>query len=287
VVTSETIGVEELKRLAGEAEQIRAYSAELERKSRQIEATAAELAQANQRLREVDTQKDEFLSQVSHEVRTPMASIRSFSDILLNNRDIDEGEKLRFLGIIQNESLRLTRLLDGILDVSQLESGKPAWETEQFDPEAAIDQAMESCEARARAAGVTLKRGRRARGVRIGGDRDRFAQVFINLISNAIKYNTDPAPAVTISSALRKGVYEARVADNGPGIPAGERERIFVKFARGPVPRQSGAGLGLAISRQIVERFGGELHLASSAVGAEFVVRLQIEPPRVSNGPQS
>ncbi|MFZ1105221.1 MAG: histidine kinase dimerization/phospho-acceptor domain-containing protein [Hyphomicrobiaceae bacterium] len=117
VVTSETIGVEELKRLAGETEQIRAYSAELECKSRQIEATAAELAQANQRLREVDSQKDEFLSQVSHEVRTPMTSIRSFSDILLNNRDIDEAEKLRFLGIIQNESLRLTRLLNGILDL--------------------------------------------------------------------------------------------------------------------------------------------------------------------------
>ena len=128
VVTSETISVEELKRLAGEAEQIRAYSAELERKSRQIEATAAELALANQRLREIDGQKDEFLSQVSHEVRTPMTSIRSFSDILLNNRDIDEAERLRFLGIIQNESLRLTRLLDGILDINQMENGGPAWE---------------------------------------------------------------------------------------------------------------------------------------------------------------
>ncbi|MGI6856317.1 ATP-binding protein [Mesorhizobium sp. 1B3] len=281
VVTSETIGVEELKRLAGEAEQIRAYSAELERKSRQVEATAAELAQANQRLREVDSQKDEFLSQVSHEVRTPMASIRSFSDILLNNRDIDEAEKLRFLAIIQHESLRLTRLLDGILDVSQMESGRPAWETVAFDPEVAIDQAMQSCEALARTAGVTLKRARRARGALIRGDRDRFAQVFINLISNAIKYNTDPRPMVTVSSSLRKGVYEARVADNGPGIPPDEHERIFVKFARGPTPRQGGAGLGLAISRQIIERFGGELYLASSttAPGAEFVARL----PSVAN----
>src|SRR5690606_23657947 len=192
VVTSETIGVEELKRLAGEAEQIRAYSTELERMSRQVEATAAELAQANQRLREVDTQKDEFLSQVSHEVRTPMASIRSFSDILLTNRDIGEEEKLRFLGIIQNESLRLTRLLDGILDVSQMESGKPAWEAAPFDPDAAIDQAIESCEALARAAGVALTRTRSTGGAVIVGDRDRFAQVFINLVSNAVKYNTSP-----------------------------------------------------------------------------------------------
>lgn len=281
VVTSETIGVEELKRLAGEAEQIRAYSAELERKSRQVEATAAELAQANERLREVDTQKDEFLSQVSHEVRTPMASIRSFSDILLNNRDIHETEKLRFLGIIQDESLRLTRLLDGILDVNQLESGKPAWETSPFDPDAAIDQAMESCEALARAARVTLKRSRRARRAVILGDRDRFAQVFINLVSNAIKYNTDPRPVVSVSSSLRKGVFEARVIDNGPCIPQNERERIFTKFARGPAPRQSGAGLGLAISRQIIERFGGQIYCAETGkTGVAFVVRLQAQTRR-------
>lgn len=275
VVTSETIGVEELKRLADETEQIRAYSAELERKSRQVEATAAELAQANQRLRQVDTQKDEFLSQVSHEVRTPMASIRSFSDILLTNRDIGEEEKLRFLGIIQNESLRLTRLLDGILDVSQMESGKPAWEAAPFDPDAAIDQAMESCEALARAAGVALKRTGKAQGAIIVGDRDRFAQVFINLISNAVKYNTSPRPTVTVSSALRKGIYEARVVDNGPGVPESERERIFSKFARGPTLRQGGAGLGLAISRQIVEQFGGHIHCADTAKpGAAFVVSI-------------
>src|SRR5690606_16261142 len=98
VVTNETISVEELKRLAGETEQIRAYSAELEKKSQQIEAALAELERANRRLREIDSQKDEFLSQVSHEVRTPMTSIRSFSDILLRNRDIEEAQRLRFLG---------------------------------------------------------------------------------------------------------------------------------------------------------------------------------------------
>ncbi|WP_421997329.1 ATP-binding protein [Reyranella sp.] len=275
VVSSETISVERLKQLAGEAEQIRAYSAELERKSRQIEAAAAELALANQRLREIDGQKDEFLSQVSHEVRTPMTSIRSFSDILLNNRDIDEAEKLRFLGIIQKESLRLTRLLDGILDINRMENGEPAWEETTFDPETALDKAMESCEALARAAGVRLRRSGRARRATVNGDRDRLAQVFINLISNAIKYNSNATPVVTVSSTLRRNVYEARVVDNGPGIPDSERERIFVKFARGSTPRQPGAGLGLAISRQIVERFPGSLSLvAGRSDGAEFVVRL-------------
>ncbi len=283
VVTSETISVEELKRLADETEQIRAYSAELERKSRQIEAAAAELARANEQLKAIDEQKDEFLSQVSHEVRTPMSSIRSFSDILLSNPDLEPAGKERFLKIIQTESIRLTRLLDGILDLNQLENGHADWQMSRFDPEEALDQAMESCEALARAAGVALRRTARTRRVRVRGNRDKLAQVFINLISNAIKYNTSPEPAVTVAAAVKKGVYEASVSDNGPGIPEGERERIFTKFARGPMPRQVGAGLGLAISRHIMEKLGGGLQLADRrAAGAEFLVRLKAMPaPRL------
>lgn len=279
-VTSETISVEELKRLAGETEQIRAYSAELERKSRQVEATAAELAEANERLREIDVQKDEFLSQVSHEVRTPMTAIRSFSEILLKNRDLEESRKMHFLGIIQSESFRLTRLLDGILDLNFLEPGSQTWEVTVFDPETAIDQAIETCEPLARAAGVRIRRGRRARNARVLGSRDRLAQVFINLISNAIKHNTNSHPEVAISSgARRKAFYEARVTDNGPGIALKDRELIFTKFFRGQKARQGGVGLGLPISRQIVERFGGELRVSDAkGGGAEFVVRLPLRP---------
>ncbi|APH74469.1 sodium:solute symporter [Aquibium oceanicum] len=282
IVTSESISVDELKRLADETEQIRAYSAELERNSRKLEDAAAELTRANAQLREIDVQKDEFLSQVSHEVRTPMTSIRSFSDILLANPDLPPEHSDRYLRIIQNESLRLTRLLDGILDLNRLENRADEWEMKPFDPEAALERAVESCEALAQSAGVKLRRRGRARKVLIEGDGDRLTQVFINLISNAIKYNTSPGPVVTVSSAVRKGVYEARIGDNGPGIPKSERERIFVKFARGPMPRQVGAGLGLAISRQIVERFGGRLELATpKGGGADFVVTL---PPCSDKG---
>jgi Na+/proline symporter/nitrogen-specific signal transduction histidine kinase len=275
VIVNETISVEELKRLANEAEQIRAYSAELESKSRQLERTAEELAGANRRLRQIDLQKNEFLSQVSHEVRTPMTSIRSFSEILLSDSDIDEADRRRFIGVIQNESIRLTRLLDGILDLNLMEAGEPTWETEQFDPDAAIEQAIESCEALAHAAGVKLERLGHVHNVTVRGNKEKLAQVFINLISNAIKYNTSNNPRVTVSSVFRKGVYEAHVMDNGPGIAEAERERIFLKFARGAMPRQRGAGLGLAISRQIVERLGGSLSLRQSGgSGCDFVVRL-------------
>ncbi|MDZ5699796.1 sensor histidine kinase [Chelativorans sp. M5D2P16] len=276
VVTSETISVDELKRLADETEQIRAYSAELERKSRQIEEAAAELARANQQLREIDVQKDEFLSQVSHELRTPMTSIRSFSDILLSTPDLGEGRRRRFLQIIQDESIRLTRLLDSILHLNRMENGGVEWEVEPFDPDAALDLAMASCEALARSEGVTLKRMGRARRAVVEGNRDQLAQVFINLISNAIKYNTARDPLVTVKSVARKGIYEAHVDDNGPGIPKSERERIFVKFSRGPIPRQVGTGLGLAISRQIVENMGGTLTLSESRLGgARFTVGLR------------
>jgi signal transduction histidine kinase len=225
---------------------------------------------------------------VSHEVRTPMTSIRSLSDILLDTPDLEEAQKQRFMRIIQNESVRLTRLLDEILDLDEHENGEPAWDKTPFDPETALDQAMESCDALARKAGVTLKRSGRPRSAFVYGNHDKLAQVFINLISNAIKYNTSAEPAVTVSSLLRTGVYEVRVADNGPGIPENERGRVFDKFARGRASRQSGAGLGLAISRQIVERFDGSLSLAASkSGGAEFIVRLQAAAKVTQARPES
>ena len=130
-------------------------------------------------------------------------------------------------------------------------------------------------DALARDAGVTLRRAGRARRASVIGNSDKLAQVFINLISNAIKYNTSASPVVTVSSRVRKGVYEARVVDNGPGVSGEDRDRIFARFTRGPLPRKQGAGLGLAISRQIVEAFGGSLMLATDRrKGAEFIVQL-------------
>ena len=100
--------------------------------------------------------------------------------------------------------------------------------------------------------------------------------MFINLISNAIRHNTSPRPEVVVTSRVVRGIYEVAVADNGPGIPEADRERIFAKFTRGGAGQTGGAGLGLAISRQIVERFEGELALQPSRSGARFTVRLAV-----------
>jgi signal transduction histidine kinase len=212
-----------------------------------------------------------------------MSSIRSFSDILMTSPDLDGEQRHRFLGIIHNESLRLTRLLDGILDLNQMQHGEPSWQMEEFDPETTIDRTLESCEALARSAGVRLERGGRAAGCLVHGNPEKLAQVVINLVSNAIKYNTSADPTVRVSSAAGDGRYEIRVADNGPGIAPGDRDRIFTKFTRGKTARHGGAGLGLAISRHIAERLGGELLLVrEGGPGAEFVLRLPVQAAAAS-----
>jgi signal transduction histidine kinase len=278
VVTGETISLSELVKIADETERVRRYSHQLEEKSRQLAVTAGELREVNERLTRLDQQKDDFLSHVSHEVRTPMTSIRSFSEILLKADGLETHKSQRYLHIIHDESLRMTRLLDGILELSVLERGVGDWPLAPIDPEQALVRAVDLCEGLANAAGVRLEWGERAAPTQVMGDMDRLIQVFINLIANGIKYNTHAEPVVRISSALQGDGYAALVEDNGPGIPADERDRLFTKFSRGWAHTQSrthGAGLGLAISWQIVRRLGGALELLpNGGEGASFRVRL-------------
>ena len=207
-----------------------------------------------------------------------MTSIRSFSEILLDARDLDPTQSEHFLRIIHEESVRLTRLLDSTLELNLLEHGEAPWQLTRIDPELALDNSIRICQGLAAGARVRLLEGERARGTMVEGEADRLSQVFINLISNAIKYNTSRTPWVLVSSRIHHDSYEVLIEDNGPGIRADERELIFSKFRRGWAHTQTsapGAGLGLAISWQIMRRLGGSLSLASGAGrGACFRVSL-------------
>ena len=184
----------------------------------------------------------------------------------------------RYVGIIHEESVRLTRLLDSTLDLGLLERGEAPLQLAAIDPEEVLDRSVRACQGLAEKSGVQVESGPRARGVSVVADADRLSQVFINLIANAVKYNTSPLPMVRISSLVRDGVYEVLVEDNGPGIRPEERERIFSKFMRGWAHTQTGqkgAGLGLAISWQIMRRLGGSLTVEEPrASGACFRVAL-------------
>ncbi|QJR14365.1 sodium:solute symporter family transporter [Usitatibacter palustris] len=273
VVTVETISVDKLLRLADETERARAHS-------QQLEAAAQQLRDVNARLTRLDSEKDDFLSQVSHEVRTPMTSIRSFAEILKKTPDIDPARSARYIGIIHEESVRLTRLLDSTLDLNLLERGELPIECTALDPERALQASIGACQGLAEKAGVAIETGPGVDGVTVSANADRLSQVFINLIANAVKYNTHDERRVRISSRVHEGNYEVLVEDNGPGIPPDERERIFSKFMRGSTHTQTdekGAGLGLAISAQIMQRLGGELTLEpAQEVGATFRVSLPV-----------
>ncbi|MCC6195267.1 MAG: sodium:solute symporter, partial [Burkholderiales bacterium] len=277
VVTVETISLDELMKVADETRRMAEHSRQLEEKSRELEATAAQLRDANARLMRLDQEKDDFLSQVSHEVRTPMTSIRSFSQILLETKDLDAVKAQRFVGIIHDESVRLTRLLDSTLDLGLLERGEANWPRSRIDPEGALDSSIRICQGLS-GGRVPLESEGRATRVVVEANEDRLCQVFINLISNAIKYNTSAQPRVTIRSSVRDGDYEVLIADNGPGIPPEHRDHVFSRFLRGsarPRTAASGAGLGLAISWQIMRHLGGSLDLVAGAgPGACFRVRL-------------
>jgi Na+/proline symporter/nitrogen-specific signal transduction histidine kinase len=283
VATGGTISLEEVIKIVDETQQVIEHSHQLEQKSQELQVAAAQLREANERLKQLDAQKNDFLSQVSHELRTPMTSIRSFAEILLETPDLNSEQARRFLTIVQEESLRLTRLLDEILDLGHLESGQLKIDIVPVNAETAFDGALETCRGMARQFDVELIDGERVPSAIVNADTDRLRQVFINLLSNAIKYNTNPRPRVTVRSCIDGDRYHAYIRDNGPGIDRKDRESIFSKFSRGwerTARQSSGAGLGLAISRQIIRNLNGELDLEEvDGPGACFRVSLPVALP--------
>jgi Na+/proline symporter/nitrogen-specific signal transduction histidine kinase len=271
------ISVDELIRIADETAQIVEYSQRLERQSRELTKAAAQLREANRRLTSLSEQKDAFLSQVSHELRTPMTSVRSFAEILRDTPDLPVEDARRFIGIIHEESQRLTRILDEILDLSVLESGQVRLSLRPVRLDAVVAQAASSTEGLRATAGVSLTIDPQGMAVAVMADADRLAQVLINLISNAVKYGKAAEPEIRVRAGTSGGRVWLEVADKGPGIRAADRERAFEKFSRlNEVTLAGSAGLGLPISREIMRNLGGDLVIVPSEGGAVF--RLTLDP---------
>jgi signal transduction histidine kinase len=276
-------GLDEVMDILDEASQVRAYSHELEQKSRALEAATAELRQANARLQELDRMKDDFMSTVTHELRTPLTSIRAFSEILLEDPRLQLSERRRFLSIVVKETVRLTRLINQMLDMAKIESGNAEWRSTLLDLDEVAAEAVEATDQLFREAGVTISLQRGAPRPMVLADRDRLIQVLINLLSNAVKFCPPGQGAVEVRSSVTDGQVRVDVRDNGPGIPAADHETIFEKFRQGGdtlTAKPRGTGLGLPISRRIVEHFGGRLWVESApGGGATFSFVLPLEAP--------
>lgn len=267
----ETVGITELIDIADETQELIETSRQLAEKSAQLEHAAQQLRNANERLKALDAQKDEFLSQVSHELRTPMTSIRSFSDILVGDESLSAEERDRFVSIIQNESLRLTRLLDELLDMSRLEAGTVSLDLEKIDVNEAVNGAIDAISGMTRNTGVGVRVAPASQGTTIRANDDRLRQVLINILSNAVKYNTAATPTIRIVSTVKNDKVWIDIIDNGGGVTREESSTIFEKFARGSrADRDQGAGLGLPISRAIMRAMNGDLTIEFARDGTSF-----------------
>lgn len=269
------VSVVGLMRIADETLQLIEAKRRLERQSRELEEAARQLREANAALKRVDALKDAFLAQVSHELRTPMTSIRSFAEILGDMEEVDSETAKRFLGIIRDESQRLTRLLDEILDLSFLESGRVSFNIAPVRLGEVVDRALGATGGLLTSSGIEVTREPEGADVVVETDFDRVAQVVINLISNAVKYGRGARPGIGIAIRGTGRAVHLEVSDRGPGIAADKREEVFQKFSRlGEANLAGSAGLGLPISREIMRNLGGDLVALPNAPGAVFRVIL-------------
>jgi len=280
LVGRETVTVEDLMTVARESAQIMEYSAQLEEQRAELSRTATALREANEKLTQLSVQKDAFLSQISHELRTPMTSIRAFSEILAEG-DLPPAMVARNGHIIHDEAKRLTRLLDDLLDLSVLESGRVQLTLGLANLREMIDRAILASEQVKPEKHVIFLRDLAAENLFLRTDADRLTQVLINLISNARKYCDAGQPEIRITVRTRSGRARIDIADNGRGIPKDAQGLIFEKFARLPGEmRAKGAGLGLAICREILANLGGSIAYLPGQGGAAFRVYVPLRLER-------
>lgn len=250
------------------------YSRQLEAKSQALEEATRELRDANDRLRELDRLKDEFLSTVSHELRTPLTSIRAFTELIRDEPDMEVEQRQEFLDIIITESERLTRLINQVLDIAKMESGRMVWADQPVDLAEVVRDACASTRGLFDGA-VRLDVALPERMAPVQGDRDRLFQVVVNLISNARKFAAKQGGRVRVALSDAPGLWVLSVADNGPGVPAAQRELVFDRFHQASTDggNPTGTGLGLAITRMIVDHHGGRIWIADAeGGGADFRV---------------
>lgn len=221
-------------------------------------------------------QKTSFVANVSHELKTPLTTIRLYAELLAQGRVREEARRADYLATIGRETERLARLVGNVLDFSRLEQGRKKYDRASFDLAAELRRLAETHGPRLAEAGLVL-RVEAPSACPVATDRDSVEQIVLNLFDNACKYAADGGEAIL---ALECGPDGARVslADRGPGVPADQRERIFEKFHRVDdrlTAERAGAGLGLSIARRLARGLGGDLRCAPrEGGGARFVFTL-------------
>lgn len=258
-VKEEPPGIDEVMDILDETRHAIAYSQELEK-------ATAELKKANVRLTELDRLKDDFIATVTHELKTPLTSVRSLTEILHDNPDLDMEKRKEFLKIIVKETERLSRLISQVLDFQKIESGIADLELTRVDMNTIIADSLATYAQLIQERQIKLEQEVPSRPHFIRGDRDGLVQVMTNLIANAVKFCNQENGKIRVSVSTKGGILRVDVADNGIGIENKVHQEIFEKFKQIKnvgQGRSQGTGLGLAIAKKIVEHHNGRIWVDS------------------------
>lgn len=227
-------------------------------------------------------QKTDFVSNVSHELKTPLTSIRMFSELLAEGRVTEPARQQSYLNIISAEAARLTRLINNVLDFSRMENGEKKYNFQPCDLTDVIRSTAGTFRPHLEANGFQFDCQWPEAALSVRGDADALSQIVVNLLSNAEKYSNGQKE-ITLQLILNQSPLphaEVRVLDRGSGVPAGSGEKIFEKFYRAHDSLASGiqgSGLGLTIARQIARAHGGDLTYEPRAGGGScFILRLPV-----------
>ena len=247
-----------------------------------FETVGKQIAQFSRRKRaevEADRLKDEFFALVSHELRTPLTSIQGYLEMVLEDPAALDPQSTRFLQVIERNTRRLQRLVGDLLFVAQVEAGRMSVERGPVSLERVVAECIEAARPRAEDDGVTLRSQSDGVGV-LHADGDRLAQMLDNLVSNAVKF-TPEGGSVDVRLTERDGRALLEVRDSGIGIPGDEQAQLFQRFFRSSAATEReipGVGLGLTISRAIVEAHGGTISFESEeGRGTTFRVELPLD----------
>ena len=253
----------------------------------ELERQTCELREAGQRMQEMHALKSQFVSTVSHELRTPLTAIRAYLDTLLSAGEdgLPAARLQQFLAVVNDESRRLERLIESVLDLNRFDSGMVRLERRPLDLAQVVRETVGLLEPLAEAGQVTLKAESTCADTRVDADPDQMRQLVLHLGSNAVKF-TPPGGLVTILLLGTPNEITLQVEDTGIGIPEEALGRVFERFYQVDATlarRYGGAGLGLAICKSIVEWHGGTVNVQSSpGSGSCFRVALPRRPgPRV------
>lgn len=249
--------------------------------------TAETIEEMVRDLRNLDEMKNEFISTVSHELKTPLTSIGGFTRLLAQGDagPVNDTQK-EFLGIVETNVKRLTELISDLLDMERMQSGRIPLTRERIDLRGILEECRNMFRILAAEKGLELTVNVPDREIAVRGDRARLLQVFTNLFSNAVKYTEKGSVDITVE--LQSFAVVVKVKDSGIGIPEAEQGRLFEKFYRASSARSSaegGTGLGLVIVKSLVEAHGGRISLSSRpGEGTVMTVILPLDAPEAASG---